>query len=123
MNKVQFIEENGEKVYAILPVADFDRLIQATEDLDDMEGIVEIRTALKTGQETFPLEFIEALIDTDSRLREWRKFRGMSQAKLGVAAGLSQAAITQIETGKRKPNIDTARKLADALQCDIDDLF
>jgi len=105
------------------PIEDFDRLVQAAEDLDDMEGIEEIRAAVQNGQETFPLEFVEALIDTDSRLREWRKFRGMSQAKLGEAAELSQAAVTQIETGKRKPNIDTARKLADALQCDIDDLF
>jgi DNA-binding XRE family transcriptional regulator len=88
-----------------------------------MDGIDEIRASIRTGQETLPASLVKALINTDSRLREWRKYRVMSQAQLGEAAELTQSAVTQIETGKRKPNIDTARKLADALQCDIDDLF
>jgi DNA-binding XRE family transcriptional regulator len=47
----------------------------------------------------------------------------MTQVKLATASGLSQGAIAQIETGKRNPTVETARQIADAITCDIDDLF
>jgi len=47
----------------------------------------------------------------------------MTQVELATASGLSQGAIAQIETGKRNPTVETARKFANALNCDIDNLF
>jgi transcriptional regulator with XRE-family HTH domain len=63
------------------------------------------------------------LIETKSPLREWRKYRRLTQVELAAISGLSQGAIAQIEAGKRNPSVETARKFANALNCDIDDLF
>ena len=56
------------------------------------------------------------------RLKVWREYRGMSQATLADAAGLSQAYIAQIETGKREGRVDAYRAIANVLDVNIDDL-
>lgn len=55
-------------------------------------------------------------------IREKRIAMGMSQQKLAHMCGLSHAAISRYEAGKRMPNIETAFKLAKALHCTVDDL-
>ncbi len=124
MSDVQFIENNGKPTYAVIPVEDYNRLLAAASGESDDAEYSEIMAGIKSGEkETFPAEFVERLLDTDSEIREWRKYRGFSQTSLAKATGLSQAAIAQIENGKRRPTVDTARKIANALNCEIDDLF
>jgi transcriptional regulator with XRE-family HTH domain len=48
-------------------------------------------------------------------IRELRKSNGMSQEDLAVKAKLTQAALSQIERGKR-PGLDTTKRLAKALK-------
>ena len=55
-------------------------------------------------------------------MREWRTYRGLSQEKLAEAVGVRQATISAIEAGS-VPRVDTARKIAGALACDLEDLF
>src|SRR5258708_6397473 len=50
-----------------------------------------------------------------SRLAEARKLRGISQSELARQAGLTPAAIWQIERGERSPSSHTLRRLADTL--------
>lgn len=124
MSEVQYINMNGEPVYAVLPVGDYNRLVSAAAGAADEADYLEIMAAIKSGKdETFPADFVGRLIEADSLLREWRKYRGMTQVELASSSGLSQGAIAQIETGKRNPTVETARKLATVLNCDIDDLF
>jgi len=54
------------------------------------------------------------------RLRERRK---MTQEQLGWAAGLHQTAVARIESGERKPTLDTIFKLAAGLEIAPADLF
>ena len=123
MSKVQYIPQDGEPLFVVVPIEDYKTLIAiSARDYDD-RTFREIMNAIDTGEETFPDEFVGRLIETDSPLREWRKYRGMTQVELAAASGLTQAAIAQIETSKRNPTVETARKFADALNCDIDDLF
>jgi len=50
------------------------------------------------------------------KLKAWRIRRGMSQNDLAVASGCSGAVtIWRYESGRRLPNADTTRKLANAL--------
>ena len=123
MSKVQYIPQDGEPLFAVVPIEDYKLLIaNSAHDYDD-RTFREIMNAIDAGEETFPDDFVCRLIETDSPLREWRKYRGMTQVELAAASGLTQAAIAQIETAKRNPTVETARKFADALNCDIDDLF
>ena len=119
MSRTQFIPDKKQPQYVVVPIDDYRKLVSAAEHSEYSEIMAEI----KAGAETFPLEFTMALIETDSRMREWRKFRNITQAVLAKAAGLSQGAITLIESGKRHPTVNTARKIAGALDCDIDDIF
>jgi transcriptional regulator with XRE-family HTH domain len=58
-----------------------------------------------------------------SRLREWRRRRGLSQADLSDMTGLSRATISRLETGHEEPYPATIRKLADALHVRTDQLM
>jgi DNA-binding XRE family transcriptional regulator len=124
VSEIQYIKMNGKPAYAVLPVEDYNRLVSAAAGTANEADYLEIMAAIKSGKdETFPADFVGRLIESDSPLREWRKYRGMTQVDLANSSGLSQSAIAQIEAGKRNPTVETARKFANALNCDIDDLF
>ncbi len=48
-------------------------------------------------------------------LREARCAQGLSQEKLAELSDLDRTFISMIERGKRKPTLDTAHRLANAL--------
>jgi transcriptional regulator with XRE-family HTH domain len=54
------------------------------------------------------------------RLRQGREW---NQTELAFHAGLAPSVISEIENGKRDPSARTLRKLAEALQVDVADLF
>jgi DNA-binding XRE family transcriptional regulator len=120
---VQLIEKDGQPVFAVIPYDDYQSLLSEARRKQKYVELDRTVAAVAAGAETFPLDFAERLIETDSKLREWRKYRGLTQVELARFTSLSQGAIASIESGKRIPNMDTARRLAIALKCDMDDLF
>lgn len=48
---------------------------------------------------------------------------GLSQQELAEKLGVTQSCISQFASGNHKPQPDTLRKLADALDCEIADLW
>lgn len=52
------------------------------------------------------------------RLRRLRSDRGWTQNVLGYHAGRAPSVISQVETGKREPELSTVKALADALEVD-----
>ena len=57
-------------------------------------------------------------------LTEARIKRGMTQLQLSLASGVPQQTISAIESGERRnPGVRTIRKLADAMNCSIDELY
>ena len=52
---------------------------------------------------------------TGQRIKAARKSAGMTQEELGQKLGVSGSAIAQYETDKRKPKMETLRRIADAL--------
>lgn len=57
-----------------------------------------------------------------ARLRVRREAARLSVPELAAAAGLTRQAVWQLERGEREPTLETARKLAAALACTIDEL-
>jgi DNA-binding XRE family transcriptional regulator len=57
------------------------------------------------------------------RVLERRHFFGLSQTQLAELAGVTQQAVSAIETGAANPRIATARKIALALRTDLETLF
>jgi transcriptional regulator with XRE-family HTH domain len=58
-----------------------------------------------------------------SELVKIRRSRGLSQRALARVADMSPSSIYEIETGRRKPNPSTLRKLAAALGVEVVDLL
>ena len=60
---------------------------------------------------------------TPSPLRIARAIRGVSQAALARACGVSQPQISRIETARRAPSAATSKAIADALGVPLGKLF
>lgn len=56
------------------------------------------------------------------RIKELREQAGMSKKGLSLLANVSQGKISEYETGKCIPRLDSAKRIADALRVSMDDL-
>jgi DNA-binding XRE family transcriptional regulator len=113
---------SGDKM-VILPLADYERLVGAAEDLSDVRAYDRAKQRLAAGEdETIPAKFVDRMLDGENKLRVWREYRGLTVKGLAEAAGLAAAYISQIETGAREGTIETFKKIAAALRVDIDDI-
>ena len=66
---------------------------------------------------------MDRILDGESPFRVWREHRGMTLQELGDRCSVSNAAISQVETGKRSPSVELLKKLAAALSVAADDLI
>ena len=96
---------------------------QAHEWLDDIQAYESAKAALqKDGGEAVHHDFMQTLINTDSPLRAWREYRGVSQTQLAQQSGVNRVQIIDIEKGKSNGSIATMKKLAHALHVTLDDI-
>ena len=58
-----------------------------------------------------------------NRVREFRDARGLSQAALCAAVGLSRQSVHAIESGRALPAVDVALRLSRVLECRVEELF
>ena len=119
---VQFIHEDKKPAYAVLPIAEYEALVRAAEDAEDVRAYDEGMAAIEAGEEMVPGEMVERMIAGESPVKVWREHRGLTQTQLAEKAGLSQAALSNIEAGSR-PGVDAAVLISKALGLDVDDLF
>ena len=56
------------------------------------------------------------------KIKETRKKRGLTQKQLAELLGVKQQNISDWERGERSPSIKNLKKLAEILNCQIDDL-
>lgn len=95
---VQVITRDGEAEYAVLPWADYQALLKAAGQL--------------------PVAAVAEAPKPDSRLGQLaglREAKGMSQADLARAVGISPHYLNLIETGEREPDGAILRSLARVL--------
>ena len=121
---VQVIERDGKPEYAVVPYEEWRRLLELAEEAEDIRDAEQAMRELEHGEdELIPGEMVGRLLDGEPPVRVWREHRGLTQAQLAERAGVTQGAVAQIESGKRRGSIDLLRKLADALGVDVDDLI
>lgn len=60
--------------------------------------------------------FFAAIAD---QVTEQRRARGLSQRELAELTDTTQSAIARLESGGRPPRIDTLRRIATALDCEL----
>ncbi|MBB4613267.1 helix-turn-helix transcriptional regulator [Novosphingobium taihuense] len=106
-----------------IPLDEYQALRHAAEELGDLRAFDRAKMAIASGDdELVPAETLRRLLAGEAPLRVWRKLRGLTQSALARASGVNRVQIADIEAGRRKGSLETARKLADALGVSIDDL-
>ena len=119
--KPQFIRTDAGEDLVIISRADYDAMLaRASEALD--EDRIDARLAetaaadLAAGRDVaIPIDVAEAILDGATRLRAFRKWRGVTQVDLAKRAGLAQSAISAMEKGEAEGSLKAWRDLSGAL--------
>jgi len=116
----QIITSKGKPAFAVLPIAEYRRLLALAEDRADLDDANRVLGRITSGEEeTLSAEFVAALVAAKTHpLRLWRKHRGLTLQALGDATGVTRSALSQIEGGKTRATAALLRKLADERRLD-----
>jgi DNA-binding XRE family transcriptional regulator len=118
---VQIVEIAGQKI-AMLPIEDYQRLVDIAEDKADIQAAVEAERRALEGEEYVPAEIVDRVLAGESRLRAWRKYRQLTLEVLAEKVGSTHAHLSNVERGKRRAKIDLWRKIAGQLNVPIDEI-
>jgi predicted transcriptional regulator len=101
---------DGNPEFAVIPFAEYKGLVSRARS----------KGALK--EDLIPHEVVGLLVSGMSVARAWREHLGLSQAEVAKRLKITQAALSQIESGK-SPRTATLKKLAKALGISVDQLL
>lgn len=119
---VQIIEIAGQKM-AMLPIDDYQRLLDVAEDREDVLNAMAAEKRRIEGEEYLPAEMVDRILNGESALKIWRKYRGMTLDQLAAKAETKQSMLSMIETGQRRGSPVLWRALADAMGVSVDDIL
>jgi DNA-binding XRE family transcriptional regulator len=123
MNRVVTFKSPSGDELVVVPADDYRQLVESAEMAEDVAAYDEIKQKLAAGEEEMiPSKYVYRMLDGENRVLVWREYRGLTSKALAEAAGISQAYLSQIESGKRDGTIGTMKKIAQALKLTIDDL-
>ncbi|MEM6811455.1 MAG: helix-turn-helix transcriptional regulator [Pseudomonadota bacterium] len=80
-------------------------------------------TALKNAghQQSLPQDVLDEItLGQNHPIKILRKYRGMTQASLADAAGISRPYLTEIETGKKDGSVRALKSIAGALDVSLE---
>ena len=123
-SQIQIIEKDGKPEYAVVPFKDYQRLLELAEDAEDIAAAIAAKAELDRGEdEVIPSEIARRLIDGEEHpLKIWREYRGLTQEALAKQVESTKSYISQIEAGKKSGSVVLIKRLAAALNVDMDDL-
>ncbi|MBK5102044.1 MAG: helix-turn-helix transcriptional regulator [Desulfobacteraceae bacterium] len=104
LTNVQFIEQSGKPIFAVIPYEEYLKLLPSEEP-------------------TIPHEVVGLVIKKGMNLvKAWRTYLRMTQADVAKKAGISQAALSQMEKSENELRTATLEKLAIAMALSVDQL-
>ena len=107
-----------------IPLAEYEALKLAAEDLEDLRAYDRAKARLDSGEEELiPAEYVKRMLDGERPVRVWRDYRGLTQVALAETSGVNRVQIAEIEAGRKSGSVETLKKLADALGVTVDDLI
>ncbi|MBB5751793.1 helix-turn-helix domain-containing protein [Prosthecomicrobium pneumaticum] len=116
------ISPAGERL-VVIPEGEYERLVEAAEDLADLRAVREFEKRLAAGdEELVSSETVDRLLRGENRIRVWRESRGLAAGALAKAAGITQAYLSQLEAGKRDGSVDVLKRIALALRLSLGDI-
>jgi ribosome-binding protein aMBF1 (putative translation factor) len=119
---VQILEIAGQKM-AVLPVEDYQRLIESAEDREDIAAAADAERRRNEGMEYLPASMANRILDGENPLRVWREYRGLTIAELADKSGYGHSMISKIETGARQGTVALWNAVAAALKVLPEDIM
>lgn len=101
--------------YVVISKSDYDNLIAEQINTERYHKIV----SLSSEEEALPHEMVKRLLN-ESPLKVWREYRGLTMSALAEKVGVSQSYISDIENGKKDGSVSVIKRIAEALETDID---
>ncbi len=124
MSKPQIIKSPAGEELVVLPLADYQALLRASEDSEDIGEADRVFARIAAGEdELVPLKVARRILAGENHVRVWREHRGMKVGELAAAANISHAYLSQIENGKRDGTVSTTQTIAGVLKVDLDALL
>jgi len=108
INKAQIIEKDGKPIFAVIPYEDYMAMLPLTAD---------------KAEENIPHEVVGLVVKQRMNLvKAWRKHLGLTQKEVAQKAGVTQAAISQMEKSENTHRSATLEKLAVAMGLSVEQL-
>ncbi|MDK9358639.1 MULTISPECIES: helix-turn-helix domain-containing protein [Lelliottia] len=119
---VQFIADaDGNPQYAVIPYADYFRMLLQTAEYDDENEDDWERIDKESGTDDgvgLPNDVCSIMTYENVSLQAaWRILRGLSQQEVADKLGISQSAVSQLEALDSRPQKRTREKLAAIYGC------
>ncbi len=102
-----------------VPLSDFEALQDALDAAHFKRAMADIANGV---EELLTADEVRAALAAASPLAFWRDKRGLTQATLAAAAGISQSCLAGLEAGSRKGDPALFLRLARALAVRIEDI-
>jgi len=101
---IQIIKQDGRPAFVVIPYHEYLRMLPEDEI-------------------TVPHEVVELVTRRNMNLvKAWRTYLGLTQAEIAKRAGISQAALSQMEKRENRLRTATLEKLAKALGLHVEQL-
>jgi DNA-binding XRE family transcriptional regulator len=105
---IQIITQNGEPAFVVIPYKEYLKIR---------------RPFIPDDGESVPHEVVGMTVMKGYTLiRAWREYLGLSQREVAGKMGITQAALSQMESGEKKLRKATLEKLAAALGVSIEQI-
>ncbi|MFQ5894442.1 MAG: helix-turn-helix transcriptional regulator [Nitrospinota bacterium] len=120
--KAKFVyAPNGKRPeYALIPYAEYRKLVERLEDLEDMAEVEAILADPDAGR-AIPFEEVERRL-FKNRIRAVRLKKRLTQAQLARKLRVSQSAVAQMEHPRSRPRLKTLQRAARALGVSVEEL-
>lgn len=120
MGRIQIIRTPAGEEMVVLPRAEYEALVAAAEAAEEDAGDVAVYDARKADlalgkSSTLPEAVSRLLLQSNSRLKAIRLWRGMTQTELARRAGIGQGYLSDMESGRRPVSAELLTALATKL--------
>ncbi len=113
----QIIYKGKLPEYVLLPIKQYNEILERLEDLEDIE---DARKSREANEEGFPLELISEISHGKNPITAFREYRNLSQTALAEMVNASKQYISQLEKDDRTGTTKVLKAIAKALQVDFD---
>lgn len=123
MTKVQFIEIEGTRRFAVVPIELWQRLA-SRENLEDAEDVAALAAFRRTDSGArIPHAVVKRIAEGVHPVAAWRAERELSAAELARRAGVTRQMVSMIESGKRVGTAEVLRAIGSALNAPLESLL